>query len=238
MNYHQTNSARAQSDPVLFDLYHYAPYTNVVAGLQKGEVDLIRCDPAAYVLLRQKDTNITLLVRQAWGDRQGLRSVIFVRADADINRLEELKGRAFAFGDRDSTIGDYLPKAALVACGLRASHFQSLTNLSSFAVLTAVRTGQFDAGVSAADQVANAIHAGARLRVLQELPSPAVVWLAANRPDQRIVRSIAEGLLSLRDVNVLAAVDYRLTGFEPIRASDYNELERQIEKAKQFNAPP
>jgi len=237
VNYLQTNSAAGQSEPVLFALHLYTRYQDVVAGLRKGRVDLIRCDPASYVLLRRKDTNHTLLVRQTCGDRHGLDGMIFTRADAGITRLEDLKGRSFAFGDQDSTIGHYLPRAALVACGLHASHLQSITNLPSFAVVTAVRKGQVDAGVARADQAADAIQAGARLRVLQELPSPPFVWLAANRLDQRITQALKEGLLSLRDTNVLAALDYRLTGFEPVRASDYDELERQIEQSKQFDAP-
>jgi phosphonate transport system substrate-binding protein len=222
----------------LFALHLYSPYSNVVAGLLKGEVDLIRSDPASYVLGRQKDAPIAPLVRQVFDDQHRLRGVIFTRAEAGIIRIEDLKGRSFAFGDRDSTIGHYLPRAALVGCGLNARDFQLTTNLLSLAVVTAVRRGQFDAGAARGDQVADAIQAGARLRVLQELPSPPIVWLVANRLDQRIVETIKEALLSLRDSNVLAALDYRLTGFEPVRPSDYDELERQIKKAQLLDAPP
>ncbi len=46
-----------------------------------------------------------------------------------------------------------------------------------------------------------------------------------------------ECFLSLGDRMVLMQLEPGLTGFSPTQASDYEELERQIDAAKTFDAP-
>jgi phosphonate transport system substrate-binding protein len=101
--------------PVQIDCVIYRAYTNGHEGLLSGDVDFMRVGPASYVLLKDKRPGISLLAAEA--DR--IQCVIFTRPESGIDSLEQLRGRAFAFGDRESTFGTHLAKAVLSRAGLR-----------------------------------------------------------------------------------------------------------------------
>jgi phosphonate transport system substrate-binding protein len=237
VNYLQTNPGPRAGPPLLWEMQVYTSFSNAINGLLQGEVDLMRPDPASYVFARQQATNLALLAQQVYGGEPELRAAIFTRADSGITRLADLRGRSFAFGDPESALGHYLPEAELVAAGLTARALGRLTNLAPAAVITAVRTGQFDAGVAELHEVSSLIAAGAPLRILHEMRSPNYPWVATRKLNPAAAAAITERLLSLADSNVLAAVHARLTGFQPTRPSDFDALERQMEKAKQFDPP-
>jgi len=83
-----------------------------------------------------------------------------------------VKGRPFAFGERDSAIGWHLPRAALTEVGLGIRDFPQPMDLPASRVLSAVRTRKVDAGVVMADDLERLTNAGVRLRVLKELSCP------------------------------------------------------------------
>jgi hypothetical protein len=93
-----------------------------------------------------------------------------------------------------SALGDYLPKAELVRVGLRAVDFARLTNASSPAVITAVRTGVLDAGVANWEDLDNARKLGAQLKILKELRCPKHAWLATKKLDRKTADTIRRHL--------------------------------------------
>jgi serine/threonine protein kinase len=114
--------------PVRIDGIIYRSYTNGHEGLLSGEVDFMRVGPASYVLMKKKLPGISLLA----ADVDPIQCGIFIRADSGITNLSQLRGKAFAFGDPESTFGTFLAKVALFRAGLRASdlspgsrHFRS-----------------------------------------------------------------------------------------------------------------
>ena len=78
---------------VLYDLRLYINYSNAVAGLLANEVDLMRLDPAAYVLARQHDPTLTPLVQEVYGAQSELRMAFFARADSALRGIEESEGK-------------------------------------------------------------------------------------------------------------------------------------------------
>jgi len=238
LNYLQTNLATRPGPQVLLELHVYNDHANACEGLLKGEVQVLRCDPATYVLMRQMDTHITPLVQQTDRGRPELHGVIFTRTNTGIDRLEDLKDRSFTFGTPDSFITSYLPKAELVAAGLTALSFRLVTNVVNGLVPTAVRKGPVDAGAARWEDVAPLIKVGAPLRILREVRSPHVPWVAASKLDPAIGAAIRDHLLALRDIDLLAAVDPELTAFHSAHPSDYDALEQQVEQAKLFDQPP
>jgi ABC-type phosphate/phosphonate transport system substrate-binding protein len=238
LEYLQTNLATRAGPQVLLELHIYIGHANALAGLLKGEVHLLRCDSASYVLIRQKDASFVPVVQQTDRGRPEEVGVIFTRADTGIARLEDLRGRSFAFGSPDSAIKYYLPKAELVAAGLTARDLRLATNLVTGLVPNFVRTGRLDAGAAESEDVTDLIKAGASLRILKEMRCPHWAWVATPKLDPAIRQAIQEYLLALHDIDLLAAIDPTLTAFHPARPSDYDALERQIEQAKLFDQPP
>jgi ABC-type phosphate/phosphonate transport system substrate-binding protein len=232
--YLQTNLAAAITPQPLFELQIFKSRTNAINALLKEEVDIMRVDPADYIFVRSQNTNIFPLAKQAYTDQPDLRGVIFTRADSVISNLWDLKGKALAFGEHGSALGDYLPKAALATLGLLATDFPRITNDRSTSVIGAVRTHAFDAGVAEKDDFDNAIKLGVRLKLLHELNCPNFPWLATRRIDRAVADAITQRLLSLRDSDAPLPFDPKLTGFESARTAEYDALGTQIEQAKIF----
>ena len=130
-----------------------------------------------------------------------------------------------------------MPRAALVNAGLRTADFQSITNARNVAVIAAVRSGLFDAGVAELDDYRNATNRGASFKLLHELNCPNYPWLAGKNLDPKVAETIRKRFLSRRDSDALAPFDPKLTRFESVRPSDYDALEKQMEKAKLFDHP-
>ena len=109
------------------------------------------------------------------------------------------------------------------------------TNRRSADVVNSVLKGEFAAGVAEWNDVATTIEGGS-LRLLKRLRSPNVIWVANTNLPPQIATAIKECLLDLRDLKVLGKVP-GLTGFLEPRREDFDELERQMEKARQFDMP-
>ena len=239
----QTNLADPAAPRLLFNLQMFKHRSHAVEALVTNGMDVIRIDPADYVLARSQNPNLLPLAKQVYEGSTGLRAVLFARAGSGISNLAGLKGKTFAFGEKDTALGDYLPRAKLVASGLRAADFTSMTNLSSVAVITAVRTGHFDAGVAELDNFVNATNRGARLNlgaglvILEEMTCPNYPWLATAKLGRQTAGMITKRLLSLRESQVSLPFDPKLTGFVPAQASDYDALQLEVERAGEFDRP-
>jgi ABC-type phosphate/phosphonate transport system substrate-binding protein len=103
----EESMAQRLGRPVLIDLIIYRSYTNGHEGLLSGEVDFMRVGPASYVLMKEKRPGISLLV----AGKKRIECEIITRAGSGITNLSQLKGKAFAFGDPESTFGTYRSEA-------------------------------------------------------------------------------------------------------------------------------
>jgi len=242
-NYFQANVAVEPGLSLVPGVSFYTSLLGLTQGLFAAEVQVMRADPAAYVLARQRTSRVTPLVQQVFsGKPAGPPAAIFMRGDSPIEALEQLKGRAMAiaFGERESAAGDYLPKSALVEAGLRRTDFLRSSNLSSKVVIAAVCGGAFDVGVADLEDISNLTNSPSlkvRLKILRELPCPSAPWVATERTARDVADAVKNGLLSLRETNVLVHLDHRLIGFRTVRPSDYDELEQQMKRAREFDQP-
>ncbi len=95
--------------------------------LKDGKIDITMesAFPAYQCKIVAKASPLLL----AWkhGSRE-LRSLIFVRKDSKIHRLEDLKGKIIAFEDPRSTASYFIPKMALEAKGLELLEVESFNS--------------------------------------------------------------------------------------------------------------
>jgi ABC-type phosphate/phosphonate transport system substrate-binding protein/tRNA A-37 threonylcarbamoyl transferase component Bud32 len=220
----------------MFDLRLYPSEPDTQGSLIKGEADLARLDPAAYVLGRRAMPGLIPVVRELYGGNSETRGAIVTHLDSGITNLAGLKGGSFAFGDPDSALGWHLPRAAMAEAGLMAGDIAS-TNLTYSRVLSAVRKKQVQAGVVMSDDLERLARAGVRLRVLRELRCPSFVWVVTSRLETNTVVALRKALLPLSDRMSLMLLEPTLNGFSPTLPSDYDELARQIDASKGFGAP-
>jgi phosphate/phosphite/phosphonate ABC transporter binding protein len=214
------------------DLYIYRGYSNATEALVKGEIQLSRPGPAAYVLARRRDAGITVLVKQLHGGKPGIHGVIFT-SNPSVTGLEDLRGRTFVFGDPDSTFGNYLPKLELMGAGIYAKDLRDCcTHFNAHdAVVEAVTSGDFDAGAANANYVEKE---GAKLKVLKKMESISFPWVASSGVTQDLRTRIQRSLLKLKDTTILSELDRDLDGFAKATPEDYDAFERDMEKEKLF----
>ena len=96
--------------------------SKMVAEMESGRVDVYIDSPfpAAFVCDRAEAHPV---LRRWKRGSNSYHSVIFARADSEIETVQDLAGKMVVFGEPFSTTGFLLPKAALVAAGLKLVNY-------------------------------------------------------------------------------------------------------------------
>ena len=92
-------------------------YREIITELSKGEMDICLTGAFMYVLTRE-EADIRPLVRRKKFGTSLYHSVIVVRKDSGLNSFEDLKGKIFAFTDKESTTGYLMPMAMMRKMGI------------------------------------------------------------------------------------------------------------------------
>lgn len=158
------------------------------------------------------------------------RSAIVVRNDSSIQRLVELKGKTFAFGDIHSTSGNLIPRDFLFRNGISLFDLRRYENLDSHdAVAKAVLKGKVDAG-AVKDVVAERYRAHGLRIVAKSEPIPAVPIVARPDAPVELVQSLRQALLAIdprKPEQIQLMVDWDpefRNGFVEARAEDYQTI--------------
>lgn len=101
-------------------------YYEIIEALANNEIDFCFCGPLVYVEAHDKAGALPLVKPTANGE-PFYNCVIIVRKDSGIEKLEDLKGKKFAFTDRESTSGYLFPRAMLAEEGITSLKFFSET---------------------------------------------------------------------------------------------------------------
>ena len=89
----------------------------MIAAAGRGEIDLI--SETVFTALRlEQDAGMEMRVLELKDSVRAYHSVILVRADSDIHKLDDLRGSRIAFEDRGSTSGFFLPYVEMMKAGL------------------------------------------------------------------------------------------------------------------------
>jgi phosphonate transport system substrate-binding protein len=105
-----------------------------------------RVGPASYIKIKERNSNIQLLVQERKKGNKTFKGMIIVLKESDIYDLSDLKGKNFAFGDENSTIGRFLSQAELSKAGIHADNLKNFEYLGSHEkAAKAVLDGKFDA---------------------------------------------------------------------------------------------
>ena len=105
---------------VEFDWVLYSGYDEMVDAFARGEINLAWNGPLSHVKMRRAlpDGAPVLAVRDV---DIGFTTRFITRADSDIDTVEDLPGRRFAFGARDSVEAGLLPVYFLKQMGINPS---------------------------------------------------------------------------------------------------------------------
>ena len=200
----------------------------------------MRLGPASYVTAKKRNPAVQLIAVQSY--KSVFRGAIFTLYESGVTNLAGLKGRGpFAFGDKDSTSGNFLSKGTLLDAGLTATSLGGgSTNLKNHAaVLDAVIDGRFIAGAGNASGIERRDKELTKegkpgLRILKRFEEPGTPWVARQNMPSEFVARLRAQLLRLTDQKILNAFKDDVTGFEEASPHDFDELEEDMEKARLF----
>ena len=129
------------------DFRIYETYEEGVNDLVAGEVDFMRLGPASYVNAKQRNPDIRLLAMESVNGKRRFRGVIIVPESSPAETIADLRGKRFAFGNKNSTIGRYLSQKLLVQSGVKAKDLAGFDYLGRHdRVAYAVGLGDYDGG--------------------------------------------------------------------------------------------
>src|SRR6266550_8626765 len=127
-------------------------YTGVVEALRVNKLDVAFLTPASYVLAKN-EAGVKVVLKS---ERKGIPfyyAAIITRADSGIEKLDDLRGKTFAFGDSLSTTGNVFPRKMFKERGIDPvrDFKQILYSGGHDATVLAVLNGKVDAGATYAN---------------------------------------------------------------------------------------
>ena len=225
--------SRSLDEPVVINLQVSSSYAKGVAALVTGKVDFARFGPASYINAKNQDPGISIIGMESKNGSKIFNGVICVRMDSTITSVRDLKGRSFAFGDAESTIGRYLSQAYLIENGIAAKSLSSYEYLDRHdRVGAAVAAGKFDAGALKEGTFKKLLKKGAHLREIAVFPNVTKPWISASALSPRIFNALQETLLALKDPAALKAL--KKDGFLAGSDEDYDRIRKAIENNPRF----
>ncbi|MET0119279.1 MAG: phosphate/phosphite/phosphonate ABC transporter substrate-binding protein [Sedimenticola sp.] len=212
----------------------YPSYESAIDALSRGEIDFSRFGPVSYVLAKEKNPGLQLLVMESNNGSKRFNGVISVPKNSPINSLEELRGKRVAFGARRSTTGRYLAQSAMVQAGILARDLADHTYLGRHdKVAFAVASGQYDAGATNENTFYK--YADSKgLKKVAEFPCVTKPWIAREGMDFNLFHGLRESLLALKDKAVLKTI--KRNGFLPAEDGDYDLIREGIDAAGDFGS--
>jgi phosphonate transport system substrate-binding protein len=221
--------------PVDIKLVIFKDYADGIDSLARGAVDFVRFGPASYVTAKKMQPDVQLIAMETEGGDKLFKGVIIVRKDSPIQRLTDLRGKKFAFGDPNSTIGRYLVQAMLVEAGITAKDLAEYRYLGRHdIVVSAVEIGDFDAGAVMKTAFDKANTKGT-MRVLESFDNVTKPWVARKGLDKPVVDGIEASLCAIQDPAILKVL--KISGFCATSDEEFQLVRDGMKLAEKFELP-
>lgn len=214
-------------------------YQDHIDKVGKDKIDIAFMGPASYVKMVSLYGKKPLLACLEINGKPTFQGIIIVKKESSLNTLKDLKGKSFAFGDHESTMGHHVPRYVLLEAGIKVENFAShvfLANHNNIAL--GVLVGDYDAGAVKEDVFYKFENRGLRELVKTPEISEHVFIASSTLPSQK-VQALREALYHLKDdekgKNSLSALRDNLTGMVPVFDSDYDKLRIILQRLEKEN---
>ncbi len=229
-------------------VYRATDYSAAVEAMRTGNAQLAELGPFSYVTARERAGAEALVVRGNEDGLGGYTSQFIVKADSDIETLQDLKGRTFAFCDPESTSGNIIPSDIILnempELGLTfddlhtdGKFFKSaMYSGSHISSVQAVVQGNVDAAAVSSVTLNNQLDAGiikeGDLKIIHESPIIPMNPVAVQKDlPQELKDKIKEFLLNYDDPEFFGDEEGKeKERFIPAEDSHYDYLQELKEK--------
>lgn len=211
-------------------------YSSIMSLLEKGDIDIGWLGTMSSIEARE-NPNIKLLVKPVRFGTTSYRGIIITRQDSGIRTLNDLKGKRFAWVEKESASGYIFPKALLLEAGINPeTDFSEVAYLGKHdSVVLNVLLGRYDAG-ACYDDARTTLRDKSKmdeLTILASTPdiSNEPIVVRSNLP-QDLIEKIRQALLEL-DINSYPGKEVLETltdvqGFVPANETDYDYVEQVL----------
>jgi len=208
-------------------------YAETAELVGKGDVDFAFIGPALYVEARSK-YNVSPLAQIINDGKPSFYGVVVVKKGSGISSISALKGRTFAFGDRESTLTHVVPLYMLMEAGVQLSDLKQYAFVGSHdnVALNVVR-GSFDAAGLQPDIAAKYKDQGLEV-IARSADLPEHVFVATKSLDAATMAMIQNALLSM-DAALLKGIKGSVSGIKKFNDKDFDVLRKimkTVEKEK------
>jgi len=230
----QEDAEKRIGQPLDIELKIFKTYDEAIDALVQGEIDFVRFGPASYVIAKKRQPGVRLLAMEQENGEKRFKGVVAVRKNSPMRTLADLKGKRFAFGDRNSTIGRYLIQAELAKAGIKAADLEKYDFLPRHdAVASAVEIGDFDAGSLRIGAFEKSNEKGA-LRILWTFENVTSPWAARAGLDPKVADALGQALFAVTDPAVLR--ELKVSGFVPTSDEEYQFVREAMKHADDFES--
>ncbi len=205
-------------------------FTQTIKDLENKATDLAFLTPTTYIEAHDK-SGVVLLVKALRKGAPYTHSAIIARSGSGIERLEDVRGKRFAFGDRMSTSSYLIPRSMLAEAGVRLEELKDHAFLGHHDdVAQAVLAGEYDAG-GLMDSIADKFLDRGLKKLKTSIDIPEFNICASKGLDAGVLETVKKALIALDPGNagharVLATIDHDYTGFVSAADGDYDGVRR------------
>jgi phosphonate transport system substrate-binding protein len=215
-------------------------YAAVIEALRNRTADLAFVHPGGYVLA-SREAKATIVAKNLWHGKSSFTSRIYVRRDAGIKTVEDLRGKTIAFVDPASSSGYIYPMVLLIKRGLVTNRdpktfFKEVVFSGAHdASMRALLNGHVDAIASfdmAREQYLKDAAERERLIFVAETePIPEAGIAARDGLDPAMFAKVRAALLQIRAPAHAALLKrlYEIDGFATAEDREYDPVRAAIE---------
>lgn len=226
--------------PVVIEIA--ASYAAHIRNVGTGAVDIAFLGPASYVALIDEYGPRPILAVFETNGRKTFRGAIVARRESPLANLAGLKGKRFAFGDRQSTMSHLVPRQMLLQQGVAVADLAEhlfLANHDNIAL--GVLGGDFDAGALKEDVFRKYEPEGLRAVAFSAAYADHVFVSSAKTP-ATLTSAVERALFSLKDrpegKEILAAIQKGLSALVPGADAEYDNLRAVLKELKAAGVEP
>jgi phosphonate transport system substrate-binding protein len=222
---------KAYLEPTLgktIELVVTTDYSSMIEAMRFGRIEIAYFGPFSYVLAKSKAPEIEPFAVGIERGAPTYNSVIIAQADGPVGKLDDIRGKAFGFGDQASTSSHLVPRAHLLKSGLAGGTDYRVVHLGTHdAVARAVQNGQVPAGALSKAIFEALIDRktvdAEKLKVLAvTAPIPNYPMVMQGNLAPQLKESIRKAFLEMKDREVLKS--FRAEGFAATDDRAYDVL--------------
>lgn len=204
-------------------------YSSMIEAMRFGRIEVAYFGPFSYVLAKSKAPAIEPFAVGVERGSPTYQSVLIATAGGPVKTLDDIRGKAFGFGDQASTSSHLAPRAHLLKkAKLDGERDYRVVHLGTHdAVARAVQAGQVPAGALSKPILDNLVKRGTidasrivELDLSAPIPNYPIVMQGNLAP--ALKQSIRDAFLTMKDKEVLKA--FRVEAFAPTTDEAYDVL--------------